>query len=186
MVLTSIASISKFKIVSVHISCTLNKQIPYIFQGVPCMLLIHLLSRCGTWLAVHAGVTVIQLHSCLAHSSLNWGLCTLSWILAISSIFYLNPYLCLSYVVGFVVFGIWRLLQHCRAVIFCWQHNITCFLYINLSGACDSLVHVFFFYRSFVVFMNNIITNVVSSTHLTSKYVKCHSLLWPVGVSLVQ
>lgn len=102
MVLTSIASISKFKIVSVHISCTLNK--PYIFQGVPCMLLIHLLSRCGTWLAVHAGVTVIQLHSCLAHSSLNWGLCTLSWILAISSIFDLNPYLCLSYVVDLVEF----------------------------------------------------------------------------------
>lgn len=104
MVLTSIASISKFKIVSVHISCTLNKQIPYIFQGVPCMLLIHLLSRCGTWLAVLAGVTVIQLHSCLAHSSLNWGLCTLSWILAISSIFDLNPYLCLSYVVDLVEF----------------------------------------------------------------------------------
>lgn len=143
MVLTSIASISKFKIVSVHISCTLNKQIPYIFQGVPCMLLIHLLSRCGTWLAVHAGVTVIQLHSCLAHSSLNWGLCTLSWILAISSIFYLNPYLCLSYVVGFVVFGV------CCSTVEQWSSAGNTILPVFCILICQVLViHWFMFFSS--------------------------------------
>lgn len=65
-------AIFKFKIASISTSYILNKQSPYIFQSVRCILLMHLLSRCGTWLAVHTGVTVMQSHSYPIHSSVIW------------------------------------------------------------------------------------------------------------------
>lgn len=57
-------SIFKFKIASVSTFWISNKQSPYIFQSV---LLMHLLSRCGTWLVVHTGVIVMRSLFCPGH-----------------------------------------------------------------------------------------------------------------------